>query len=317
MLRAPADSITVRPATRAAGRVRVPGDKSISHRYALFAALADGESHISGYSPGADCAATLGCLRGLGVAIRATGPSGWAITGRGLGGLRAPDSAARRGQFRDDDSAAGRDPRGTCVSDGDRRRRLAAAPADAPNHRAAHAHGRANRFDGRPCAADHRRRRPPGDRVRTGDAERPGQERRAAGGPACVRPHPGRRAGAYAGSYGTRARSVRRHRDSRRSGRRGRRGPAARIAHPVGAGRYLRRGILGRPGRRHARVRHRDRWRRTESVTHRRARRVRTRGRGRDVVGRRPQRGRTGRDPAAVVRRVQELRGGAAATSPA
>jgi 3-phosphoshikimate 1-carboxyvinyltransferase len=92
MLRVPADSITVQPAVRAAGRVRVPGDKSISHRYALLAALADGESRISGYSPGADCAATLGCLRGLGVAVRATGPSGWAIAGRGVGGLRAADA---------------------------------------------------------------------------------------------------------------------------------------------------------------------------------------------------------------------------------
>ncbi len=92
MLRVPADSITVRPTVRAAGRVRVPGDKSISHRYAMLAALADGESQISGYSPGADCAATMGCLRGLGVAIRATGPSGWTIAGRGLGGLRAAES---------------------------------------------------------------------------------------------------------------------------------------------------------------------------------------------------------------------------------
>jgi 3-phosphoshikimate 1-carboxyvinyltransferase len=92
MLRVPADSITVQPAVRAAGRVRVPGDKSISHRYALLAALADGESRISGYSPGADCAATLGCLRDLGVAVRATGPSGWAIAGRGVGGLRAADT---------------------------------------------------------------------------------------------------------------------------------------------------------------------------------------------------------------------------------
>jgi 3-phosphoshikimate 1-carboxyvinyltransferase len=82
----------VRPAARAAGRVRVPGDKSISHRYALLAALADGESRISGYSSGADCAATLGCLRALGVGVRATGPSAWAIAGRGLGGLRAPEA---------------------------------------------------------------------------------------------------------------------------------------------------------------------------------------------------------------------------------
>ena len=58
----------------------------------LLAAIADGESAISGYSPGADCAATLECLRGLGVAIRRTGASSMTIAGRGVGGLRAPAS---------------------------------------------------------------------------------------------------------------------------------------------------------------------------------------------------------------------------------
>ena len=67
MLRAPIDAALVRPARRASGSVQVPGDKSISHRYALFGAIADGATHISGYSSGADCAATLGCLRALGV----------------------------------------------------------------------------------------------------------------------------------------------------------------------------------------------------------------------------------------------------------
>ena len=47
----------VLPARRLAGRVRVPGDKSISHRYALLSALADGTSRLTNYSPGADCAA--------------------------------------------------------------------------------------------------------------------------------------------------------------------------------------------------------------------------------------------------------------------
>ena len=92
MFRAPADATTVMPAARVAGRVRVPGDKSISHRYALLAALADGESVISGYSSGADCAATLGCLRALGVSIRSAGPGTIAITGRGLRGFREPST---------------------------------------------------------------------------------------------------------------------------------------------------------------------------------------------------------------------------------
>jgi 3-phosphoshikimate 1-carboxyvinyltransferase len=90
--RAPADATTVMPAARAAGRVRVPGDKSISHRYALLAALADGDSQISGYSSGADCAATLACLRGLGVAIDRTVPGRIRIAGRGVRGLAAPSA---------------------------------------------------------------------------------------------------------------------------------------------------------------------------------------------------------------------------------
>jgi 3-phosphoshikimate 1-carboxyvinyltransferase len=54
----------------------------------MLAALADGESAIEGYSPGADCAATLACLRALGVTIRASGPGALVIQGRGLGGLQ-------------------------------------------------------------------------------------------------------------------------------------------------------------------------------------------------------------------------------------
>jgi 3-phosphoshikimate 1-carboxyvinyltransferase len=72
-----------------AGRLRVPGDKSISHRYAMFAAIADGTSHLTGYAPGADCAATLACLEALGARItRAAGAV--TIEGLGLGGLHAP-----------------------------------------------------------------------------------------------------------------------------------------------------------------------------------------------------------------------------------
>jgi len=62
-------AVTVQPASSMRGRVRPPGDKSISHRYALLAAIAEGPSVIHGYSTGADCASTLACLRGLGVPI--------------------------------------------------------------------------------------------------------------------------------------------------------------------------------------------------------------------------------------------------------
>jgi 3-phosphoshikimate 1-carboxyvinyltransferase len=84
-------AVTVQPAARAAGRVAVPGDKSISHRYAMLAALADGDSTIDGYAPGADCAATLACLRRLGVEID-TGAGGQVtVRGRGMRGLRQAD----------------------------------------------------------------------------------------------------------------------------------------------------------------------------------------------------------------------------------
>jgi 3-phosphoshikimate 1-carboxyvinyltransferase len=82
---------TVRPARRVKGRVRLAGDKSISHRYALLAALANGPSTIERYSQGADCAATLDCLQKLGVdaRVRRTDDSlTIEIAGRGLKGLR-------------------------------------------------------------------------------------------------------------------------------------------------------------------------------------------------------------------------------------
>ena len=59
--------VIVRPARNLRGSVTLPGDKSISHRYAMLAAIADGPSRLENYSTGADCASTLGCLRSLGV----------------------------------------------------------------------------------------------------------------------------------------------------------------------------------------------------------------------------------------------------------
>jgi 3-phosphoshikimate 1-carboxyvinyltransferase len=78
---------TIEPARRIRGRLQVPGDKSISHRYALLAALAQGRSRISGYAPGADCRSTLACLRDLGVDIVEDGDGAVTILGRGFDGL--------------------------------------------------------------------------------------------------------------------------------------------------------------------------------------------------------------------------------------
>ncbi len=93
--------VLVQPAPRVRGRVRPPGDKSISHRYALLAAIAHGRSSIRGYSTGGDCASTLACLRGLGVEIEQTGQDAAGlqitVTGRGLRGLLAPSGTLDAG----------------------------------------------------------------------------------------------------------------------------------------------------------------------------------------------------------------------------
>ena len=59
--------VIVRPARNVRGSVRLPGDKSISHRYAMLAGIAEGSSRLQNYSTGADCASTLACMRSLGV----------------------------------------------------------------------------------------------------------------------------------------------------------------------------------------------------------------------------------------------------------
>jgi 3-phosphoshikimate 1-carboxyvinyltransferase len=91
----------VQPADRVRGRVRPPGDKSISHRYALLAAIADGTSTLTGYSTGGDCASTIECLRALGVSVEETSRDAAGLTlrvaGRGLRGLTAPASTLDAG----------------------------------------------------------------------------------------------------------------------------------------------------------------------------------------------------------------------------
>ncbi len=60
-------AIVIRPVRTVAGTVGLPGDKSISHRYAMLAGIAEGTSRLENFSTGADCASTLECLRTLGV----------------------------------------------------------------------------------------------------------------------------------------------------------------------------------------------------------------------------------------------------------
>src|SRR5437867_12755529 len=93
----PLSITTIAPARRLRGRLRVPGDKSIAHRYALLAALADGASSIENFAPGADCRSTLGCLRALGVDVSEDRAGAINILGRGLGRLCSPAAALDAG----------------------------------------------------------------------------------------------------------------------------------------------------------------------------------------------------------------------------
>src|SRR5580698_9420196 len=78
----------VSPAKAIHGIVTPPGDKSISHRYGMLAAIAEGVSTISNYSTGADCQSTLGAMRALGAKIEKL--DGKVIVHGGV--LRQPES---------------------------------------------------------------------------------------------------------------------------------------------------------------------------------------------------------------------------------
>ena len=76
------------PAQRLQGSIQLPGDKSISHRYAILSSIAEGPSILHNYSTGADCQSTLACMRALGVQWRKTGNT-VEVDGKGLDGLVA------------------------------------------------------------------------------------------------------------------------------------------------------------------------------------------------------------------------------------
>ena len=81
-----------RAATALSGRVRVPGDKSISHRALILGALAVGETRIAGLLEGEDVLNTAKAMRALGAQIVRNGEGAWTVHGVGVGGFKAPDS---------------------------------------------------------------------------------------------------------------------------------------------------------------------------------------------------------------------------------
>jgi len=81
------------PSRAMRGCLRVPGDKSISHRAVMLASIANGTSHISGFLPGEDCLATLRAFAGMGVAVERVSDTELRITGAGRYGLKPHDGS--------------------------------------------------------------------------------------------------------------------------------------------------------------------------------------------------------------------------------
>jgi 3-phosphoshikimate 1-carboxyvinyltransferase len=79
----------ISPGGTVTGSLDLPGDKSISHRYAILAAIAEGASEIQNFAAAADCQSTLECVRRLGIPVDATRER-VRISGSGLNGLKAP-----------------------------------------------------------------------------------------------------------------------------------------------------------------------------------------------------------------------------------
>ena len=81
-------SETIHPITSLSGPLELPGDKSISHRYAMIAALASGTSELRNFAAAHDCHSTLGCMKALGTDVKVEGTT-VKITGHGLHGLKS------------------------------------------------------------------------------------------------------------------------------------------------------------------------------------------------------------------------------------
>ncbi len=82
---------SVSPARHVSGTIRLPGDKSISHRYGMLSSIAEGTSQLENYSTGQDCHSTLGCFSAMGIQVTKNGTS-ITVEGKGLDGLKAPSN---------------------------------------------------------------------------------------------------------------------------------------------------------------------------------------------------------------------------------
>ncbi|MGN0106220.1 MAG: 3-phosphoshikimate 1-carboxyvinyltransferase [Hominilimicola sp.] len=81
--------MVIKKISKANGSIKVPGDKSISHRAVMLGSLADGTTEITGFLKGADCLSTIDCFRKMGIDINVDGEN-VTVTGNGLRGLKKP-----------------------------------------------------------------------------------------------------------------------------------------------------------------------------------------------------------------------------------
>jgi 3-phosphoshikimate 1-carboxyvinyltransferase len=89
--------LVVEPGPAVGGGLRVPGDKSISHRALMLGAIAEGTTRATGFLPGEDCLATMAAVRALGIAVRQPDATTIEVDGQGPRGLTAPAAALDMG----------------------------------------------------------------------------------------------------------------------------------------------------------------------------------------------------------------------------
>ena len=133
----PTIDYVVRPSGPLRGEIRVPGDKSVSHRCVMLGAIADGDTRVGGLLEGEDVLATVTAFRSMGVEIEGPHEGEAFIRGVGRDGLHAPASGPRPRKLGHRDAPAGRacsaGQRFGCTLVGDASLR---SPPDATDYRA-------------------------------------------------------------------------------------------------------------------------------------------------------------------------------------
>ena len=146
-----AEGKEIRPAKRGlTGKIRVPGDKSVSHRSVMFSAIAKGQVRVRNFLEAADCLSTAACMRALGAGVvsgtvREVAPmAGGRLLprhGRRPAWLERAAGRPRCGKFRHDAASSAGDSCGAAVLLGAYGRRIALASPHGACRRTAHTHG--------------------------------------------------------------------------------------------------------------------------------------------------------------------------------